>query len=299
MTRLPWNIVDPHLEHTASIKPQELYGIGHYFSPMLNTTELTAPRRQLQIWPDDPPEFPGIDWRPDAQLSLCNDVIAGQDRINFSQTKVDVPREFFYPNESFPVLDAWILEAMLRHIQPNKVVEVGSGFSSLVTAQVNREFFDGKIKFTCIEPYPPDSIRDLEGINDLRIEMVQDTPLEYFQELESGDVLFIDSSHTVKTGGDVTFLLNQVVPRLQPGVVVHIHDIFLPGEYPKQWVFQGRGWNEQYLVEAFLNFNSEFEVLLGTQWLVCNHPQLVTELFGIDPYRGGGSLWIRRKVATL
>lgn len=295
MTRLPWNIVDPQLEQRAATAPQILYQPGHYFSPLPDTTELTPIHRQEQIWPDEPPIFPGIDWRNEAQVAFCENVLAAQERIAFSQVPAELPREFFYPNDSFPVLDAWILEGMLRHYRPRRMIEVGSGMSSLVTAQVNREYFGGDLHFTCIEPYPLPHVFNINGVSDLRVELVQDTPLELFQTLESGDVLFIDSSHTVKTGGDVTFLLNTVVPRLAPGVIVHIHDIYLPTDYPKQWVFQGRGWNEQYLIEAFLNFNSEFEILLGAQWMVQHHPEIVERLFGISPYRGGGSLWIQRK----
>ncbi len=122
-------------------------------------------------------------------------------------------------------------------------------------------------------------------------------PLETFSTLSSGDVLFIDSSHTVKTGGDVTFLVEEVLPRLSPGVLVHFHDIFLPFEYPTDWVFAGRAWNEQYLVRAFMAFNSAFRVLLAAGWLVHHRPHLLAETIHGYPggnERGGGSFWIRR-----
>jgi hypothetical protein len=141
--------------------------------------------------------------------------------------------------------------------------------------------------FTCIEPFPRDFLlEEVSGISDLRIEEVQDTPLELFDELGDGDVLFIDTSHTVKTGGEVPWLFSQIVPRLQPGVAVHVHDIFLPGDYPKEWVLdEARDCNEIYLVESFLSFNSRFDVLIGTQWMIQNHPGALLQAFPglLDP----------------
>ncbi|MDX6643657.1 MAG: hypothetical protein QOD76_1619, partial [Solirubrobacteraceae bacterium] len=118
-----------------------------------------------------------------------------------------------------------------------------------------------------------------------------------FLELGDGDVLFIDTSHTVKTGGDVVFLFHEVLPRLASGVVVHIHDIFLPWDYPPDWVFSGRAWNEQYLVRSFLTFNSAFRILLGTGWMSHHQPDALAAALPDYPnsYRnGGGSLWIQR-----
>jgi hypothetical protein len=115
--------------------------------------------------------------------------------------------------------------------------------------------------------------------------------------LGAGDVLFIDSSHVAKTGGDVVFLYHEVLPRLAPGVIVHIHDIFLPADYPPEWVFSGRAWNEQYLVRAFLAFNSAFRILLAVAWLALNRGDVLAAAFPGDSRQydsGGGSLWIQR-----
>jgi hypothetical protein len=129
---------------------------------------------------------------------------------------------------------------------------------------------------------------------------VQDTPPEVFEALGAGDVLFIDTSHTVKTGGDVTLLFNEILPRLKPGVIVHVHDIFLPGDYPQPWVLDGWGWNETYLVHAFLAFNSAFEVLLGMQYMLWHEREALEEAFpGLRAQgaRGGTSLWMRRRLS--
>jgi len=187
---------------------------------------------------------------------------------------------------------------VLRYLKPREMIEVGSGFSSLVTVRVNRECFNGSMQFTCIEPYPRGFLlAGVTGITDLIVEKVEDVPLSRFETLDAGDVLFIDTSHTVRTGGDVVWLFGQVLPRLRSGVHVHIHDVFLPGDYPEQWVREGWGWNENYLVEAFLQFNSGFQVVLGAQWALQHARQevdIACPEFLEHAANGGGSLWLRR-----
>lgn len=110
-------------------------------------------------------------------------------------------------------------------------------------------------------------------------------------------MVFIDSSHAVRTGGDVVWLFGRVLPRLRPGVHVHVHDVFLPGDYPEAWVRDGWGWNENYLVEAFLQFNRGYEVVLGAQWALRNASDEIDLAFpqlAQCAERGGASLWLRR-----
>jgi hypothetical protein len=209
-------------------------------------------------------------------------------------------REYHSANEMFSRLDAWILQAMLRRFRPRRMIEVGCGWSSLMTARVNRDELRLSMDFTCIEPYPPEFLGDgLPGISRLIRSPVEQVPLDHFLELREGDFLFIDTSHTVKTGGDVVFLLNEVVPRLSPGVIIHIHDIFLPWDYPPDWVLVGRQWNEQYAVRAFLGFNSAFEIMLSVAWLSQFRRDLLNASvpdYPIGYDDGGGSLWLRRRV---
>jgi hypothetical protein len=206
--------------------------------------------------------------------------------------------DYHAANGLFSRLDAWTLQAMLRHFRPRRMIEVGCGWSSLVTARVNREQLGGSLRFTCIEPYPPDFLDGgIEGISELIASPVEALPVDPFLELGERDVLFIDSSHTVKTGGDVVFLFEEIVPRLAPGVLVHVHDIFLPWDYPPDWVFGGRAWNEQYLVRAFLAFNAAFRILIGVGWMSHHRPDVLASVLPEYPekYRdGGGSLWIQR-----
>jgi predicted O-methyltransferase YrrM len=273
---------------------------GHYYSPLPDTRELGAEPAHSQVWRPQPRETPGIDWRDEEQVSLCRDVFGQQERLAFPDAPTGDETEYFTGNEQFAPFDAWLLEAFLRMLSPARLIEIGSGFSTLVSARVNRELLDGAVHITCIEPYPrPFLVDGVPGVSELRVEKVQETPLEVFEALSHDDVLFIDTSHVAKTGSDVVWLYQEVLPRLRPGVVVHIHDIFVPGEYPEDWVLDGRAWNELYVVRAFLAFNGAFRIELGAQYLLKRHRRLVLDVFpGMreDRYArpGGGSLWIRR-----
>jgi hypothetical protein len=275
-----------------------LWPLDHYYSPIPETQALSREPASSRVWPSTVPATPGIDWRADQQVALVRDKLGRQSHFAIPDGPTGDRRDFHAANEMFSRLDAWMLQALLRHYQPSRVIEVGCGWSSLVTARVNREYFDNSIHFTCIEPYPPDFLGDgIEGISQLIASPVEQVSLDAFLGLGDGDILFIDTSHTVKTGGDVVFLLQDVLPRLADGVVVHIHDIFLPWDYPREWVMQGRAWNEQYAVRAFLTFNSAFEILLGVSWICHFHPDVLASTVPNYPAQypnGGGSLWIRR-----
>lgn len=272
----------------------------HFHSPVPDTRILSREPTRSRLWPEHAPEQPGLEWRGDAQLRLVREELAQQEPMVFPEQPTEDPTEFFSSNPAFAPHDAWALQAMLRHLRPRRMIETGSGWTSLLAARVNREHLGEEMELACIDPYPQDFMAGgIDGVTELIKKPVEEMPVEYFQKLESGDVLFIDSTHTLKTGSDVTFLFGEIIPRLQPGVVIHIHDIFLPGEYPQQWVLSGWSWNEQYLVQAFLAFNDAFEVLLSLGWLAHRHPQVIEEAVPnferFYPGRGG-SLWIRRKM---
>jgi hypothetical protein len=202
-------------------------------------------------------------------------------------------------------MDALVAYCMVRQFQPGLIIEIGSGFSSLLLAQAAAR--NGSSNLTCIEPFPREVVqKGFPGLQSLIEKKVQDIDLEFFSQLESGDFLFIDSSHTVKIGGDVNYLFLEVLPRLKPGVIVHIHDIFLPVEYRRDWVMgEFRFWSEQYLLQAFLTFNSEFEVLMANRYLAHKYlkdlkaafPSLekLTAISKNSAGWGGGSFWMRRK----
>jgi len=160
---------------------------------------------------------------------------------------------------------------MVRYFKPRLIIEVGSGFSSLVMGRAAAK--NGNAPLVCVEPFPREFLRErFPGLQTLVERNVEQIDLEFFSQLRSGDILFIDTSHTVRIGGDVNYLFLEVLPRLNPGVIVHVHDIFLPFEYRRDWVLdEFRFWTEQYLLQAFLTFNSEFEVLLANYFLTHYH----------------------------
>jgi hypothetical protein len=225
--------------------------------------------------------------------------------INFPPSQRAKPRRFHLNNGLFGGTDALVAYCMIRHIQPRLIIEVGSGFSSLVAAETIAR--NGSSELICIEPFPREFVRKgFPGLQSLIEERVQDINLEFFSQLESGDILFIDSSHTVKIGGDVNYLFLEVLPRLKPGVIVHVHDIFLPFEYRRDWVLdEFRFWSEQYLLQAFLTFNSEFEVVMANRYLAHRYREDLKTAFpnleNVKPALpnpvkwGGGSFWMRRK----
>jgi predicted O-methyltransferase YrrM len=292
----------PPNDGSAAIEaPLLCWPLDHYYSPVPDNRALAREPARSRVWPATPPETPGIDWRDQHQVSLVRDEFPRQSELSFPDGPTGDRRDYHAQSEMFSRLDASVLAAMLRQFRPRRMIEVGCGWSSLVTARVNREYLDGSLHFTCIEPYPPEFLTDgIEGISELIVSPVEQLPLDTFQHLGDGDVLFIDTSHTVKTGGDVVFLFSEVLPRLAPGVIVHIHDMFLPLDYPQDWVFDGRAWNEQYLVRAFLSFNSAFRVLLGVGYMSHFHRDVLAGWLPSYPegYRdGGGSLWIQREPA--
>jgi Methyltransferase domain len=296
VARLAAPAADPAAAEVAHVWP-----LGHFYSPVPDTRELASEAGRRRVWPATPRETPGIDWRERAQLALLGE-LAAQGTLPFPASATGDPTEYHAGNPNFSKLDAWALQGMLRHLQPARVIEVGCGWSSLVTARVNREQLGGAVEVICVEPYPPNFLAGggVDGISRLIEAPVQDVPVAEFERLGAGDVLFIDTSHVAKTGGDVQFLYHEVVPRLRDGVAVHVHDIFLPWDYPVDWVLGGRAWNEQYLVQSFLAFNSAFEVLLAVAWLAHFHRAALAAAVegGEDALRGGGgSLWIRRRPA--
>ena len=148
-----------------------------------------------------------------------------------------------------------------------------------------------------VEPYPESFLRQgVEGLTSLLVEKVEEVEFSFFDQLEADDILFIDTSHVVRTGGDVNYLFLELLPRLNPGVIVHVHDIFLPLEYPQKWVIQlRRFWTEQYLLQAFLAFNSEFEVLVSSAYLQTYHKADLQRLFPAYAPWQGGSFWMQRR----
>lgn len=210
----------------------------------------------------------------------------------------DTLSSFYTRNSQFSWLDARALFALLREWRPRRIVEVGSGYSSLLMADVNRRFLGGDCEISCIEPYPRPFLQaGVPGIARLLVQRVQDVPLREFSRLEAGDVLFIDSSHVAKTGSDVNHLYFEVLPRLAAGVRIHVHDIFLPHDYPQDWaVTDNRSWNEQYLLRALLMYSKAFRVVFGCSYAFHRFPEEVRAALALPSAAafGGGSFWMEK-----
>ena len=270
-----------------------LFPIGHFYSPIADPVDIKA--REEKLWARHD-QMPGIDLNDAEQLDLLKALKPHTAGISYPVQKPDSETTYFYENDQYPVLDAQFLYAALCHYKPKRVFEVGSGFSSLITADVNRRILNNAIDFRCLEPYPRQFlIEGVDGITELVQTKIEDMDLSYFDVLEENDILFIDSTHVSKVGSDVNYLFFEVIPRLKKGVIVHIHDIFLPDEYPKNWVIeQGRNWNEQYLLRAFLQFNSKWKITWAASYMGSRHLAAVQETFPDYPrLGGGGSLWMQ------
>ena len=263
----------------------------HFYQPIPDTQSLPE-----TLW-ERPSELVGIDMNDAMQLDLLrNHFPRFREQYQHFQTKPTGERNRFYlGNHLFDGTDALVAYCIVRHFQPRFIIEVGSGFSSLVLGAAAAE--NDSASITSIEPFPREFLRKgFPGLRSLIEKKVQDIDLNFFSQLESGDILFIDSSHTVKIGGDVNYLFLEVLPRLKPGVIVHVHDIFLPFDYRRDWVLdEFRFWTEQYLLQAFMMFNSEFEVLMANSYLNHYHQEDLKAAFPDLPSWEGGSFWMRRK----
>lgn len=220
---------------------------------------------------------------------------------SFPRTKTLIPFQYYVNNRGFESVDGEIYYCMIRYFKPKRVIEIGAGNSTYLAAQAllkNKEEYGIDAELIAIEPYPNDTLRKgFLGLTKLIEAKVQKVDLSEFSKLKKNDILFIDSSHVLKIGSDVQYEYFEILPRLNKGVIVHIHDIFLPAEYPKKWVLRKhRFWNEQYLLQAFLIFNSVFEVLWGGSYMHLRHPEKLEETFSTYNRKKvwPGSFWMRK-----
>ena len=268
---------------------------NHYYYPIPDTSELAARPEQFA----QPSAMIGIDLAVDRQLGYVNDIFPRfadeYNRLPMGKSP-DLPAYAFYLNNGiFDGLDALVLYCMVRHFKPNRILEVGSGWSSRLSAHA--ALINGHTRLTCIEPYPDKQLRGgfpgLEGLIAKKVEEVGTAP---FEELGENDILFIDTAHVVKSGGDVNFLFLEVLPRLKKGVIVHVHDIFLPYEYMQWWITERLlFWNEQYLLQAFLAFNDHFQVLQAVNFLRLQHLDALQKTFPRCPnFNSGQSFWMQK-----
>lgn len=229
----------------------------------------------------------GIDWNMSVQERYLTEV--------FPEYSTEVE---FFENPWLSPIDATVLHAMVRHHKPRKMVEIGSGYSTGIAAAGITQNDTGKLgqEFVAIDPVPRSTLFDeTPGLTKIIQKPVQEVDLA---EIIDCDLLFIDSSHMVKMGGDVNYEILEIVPRLKPGAIVHWHDILLPGEYWKDWVTRDHNfWTEQYLLQAFLQFNQDFEIIWASKYMSVNRTEAVRSTFpGFSSDKSRiTSFWIRRK----
>lgn len=266
--------------------------INHYYEPMYDPN-------QLRISPSEDRLLLGIDLNISEQLSILS-------KFDYNDELSKIPLDktsklgYYYINDSFKAGDAEYLYSIIRYFKPKKIIEIGSGNSTLmaINAIKRNEEKDPKYKCVhiCIEPYECKWLEEL-SVKVIR-KKVEEVEKDIFTELEAGDILFIDSSHVIRPQGDVLFEYLEILPILKSGVLVHIHDIFSPKDYLKIWLSDEiRFWNEQYLLEAFLSFNNQYRVIGSLNFLKHHHFNELSNKFPIiknNPDIEPGSFWIIR-----
>jgi hypothetical protein len=290
--------VETYLQSRSAIHPP-----GHFYSPIPDIEDVKA--RESEIWRRETDrEIPGIDLNQDGQLRLLNclsEYHAGQP---FSEHR-DGDRRYYFANDFYSFSDGIFYYCLLRHLKPKRVIEIGSGFSSCVLLDTNELFFGSKIQCTFIDPHPERLLELLRptdiGTTEVVPKRLQDIDLSRFRELCAGDMLFVDSSHVSKTGSDLNTILFDIFPELPVGVHVHIHDIFYPFEYPREYVYNRWAWNELYMLRAFLSNNRDFRVTIFPSFLERFHGERLKNALPLAwkhppkwPTLRGASLWIER-----
>ena len=264
----------------------------HYYQPLIN------PKKHLRTSLRKDRGLPGIDWNVKEQLSYLA-------AFNYSHELAEIPMhktkelEFFYNNNSYLGGDAEYLYSMIRLKKPAKIFEIGCGYSTLMIQKALKanhlEDRDYDCVHTCVEPY------EMPWLEKLNIEVIRKKVEElndvFFQQLSANDILFIDSSHIIRPQGDVLFEFLELLPTLRKGVIVHVHDIFSPKDYPDEWVYSHVLWNEQYLLEAFLSFNKEYRIIGALNFLKHhNFDEMASKfpILGQDPTLEPGAFWMQK-----
>lgn len=278
----------------------------HFYSPVPDVDAL--PRN---LW-ERPTELRALKFDVEEHMNLLEGELASY-LPEFAPPSRPTGRagEFYLHNGYYGPVDAEVLYAMVRCSKPRRIIELGSGASSLVIGAACRaNATEGcASEYRVFDPFPEADPQSelvglqaaIEGLARVQAIPATEVALDEFTALEPGDLLFVDTTHTVKTGGDVNYIILDVLPALPEGVVVHFHDIFLPWEYPHEWLERlRRYWTEQYLLQAFLAFNSAYEVLFASHAVMRAFPGRVSRLIcSADNEEAGvaSAFWLRRRAA--
>ncbi|MHA6287013.1 class I SAM-dependent methyltransferase [Maricaulis sp. CAU 1757] len=269
---------------------------GHFYSPITDPEQV---RHHLESVDRQVEQVPGIELDGERMAEFYRELSAPLNREQPFPDDRTGDCAFWFRNPAYSYGDATTLHMMLRHLKPKRVVEVGSGFSSMCLLETRDRHLDGAARVTFVEPFP-ERLRSLLNAGDFAntqiLEMgVQHVPVSVFTELEAGDLLFIDSTHVLKTGSDVAYELGEVLPRLRPGVVVHFHDIFWPFEYRPRWAVEmNRSWNEVYALRYFLSENPNWDIIMFNDFMRFHQKEVVREMTPWVKGVTGAGIWIRR-----
>jgi Methyltransferase domain len=264
----------------------------HFEDPIPNVASL-----KLKYPDTDETSYPGIDFNPELQLQYLTTIVTkySQEFLSFPlrTNEFDVYSRL---NDSFPQLDALVYWSFLRSHKPSRVYEIGSGNSSILAYLAIKSNKCGEL--TVIDPYPRDFTQVFAGkASEVRLERrpVEDIDPLLFDDLVQDDILFIDGSHVLKIGNDVDYMFNRILPRLKPGVLVHIHDIYLPFQYPSAYfIHEHRFWNEQPALALYLSDNSKVQVQFGSAFVLRRFSDDIVKILPDPEARLGASFWYRR-----
>jgi hypothetical protein len=267
----------------------------HFYSPFPDLEDIR--RRESILFPAAQAELPGVSLNLGRQLEVLQELGRFYPEMPFTDQRQDGFR-YYFDNPNFRHGEAIVLYAMIRWLRPRRIVEIGSGFSSSVMLDTNQRFFNYAIDCTFIEPHP-ELLNDLLFPEDrdrvqVLAEKVYNVGLDTFGQLTAGDILFVDSSHVAKIGSDVTDIFFRILPALQPGVYIHFHDIGHDFEYPKEWIYQGRAWNESYVLRAFLQYNQVFRIEFFNSYIREFQTSEVMTLLPLVGRTAGSSIWLRK-----
>lgn len=251
----------------------------HFYVPVPELADI-----QPSAW-TTPSSLAGLDMNEDAAHELMDLILPpflAEFRASFPIHASPDHEGFHLVNGSYMAVDAHLLYGLVRHAKPRRIIEIGNGASTVVAvAAANLNRAEGHpVEVISIDPYPTAAFANgYPGLNELIVKKVQDVPNSLFEGLGRNDILFIDSSHVLRWGNDVAHLYLNVLPTLKDGVLIHIHDISLPMPYPKIYFDLQLYWNEQYLLQAFLMFNTQFKIIWPGNYMMLKEPEKMLAVF--------------------
>lgn len=268
---------------------------GHFYSPVPSQRDVEDHIARLQL-SSRATELPAIRMDERAQLNFLECLKPYYAQVPFQAAPVE-GLLYQFDNPNFTYADGIILFCVMNHLRPRRLIEIGSGFSTCAILDTNRVFLNSQTQVTSIEPHAK-LLRSLVAKSHDSLAIVenklQDMNLEVFDQLGAGDILFIDSTHISKAGSDVNYIILEILPRIKPGVIIHIHDIYLAFEYPEAWLREGRAWNESYLLRAFLEYNEHFRILLFVSYMQNAHEEWFRQNMPDTLLGKGGSFWMEK-----